>query len=110
MATTVLLKDIKTDPAGDMLVKGKDMRPYINHYKAVLSGEDSNATLKIIAGLPSEKRYLSRVVQCLDWALADFDSETAKLDMPYISDLDEVQAKLQHRLMQLNILFQTLKG
>jgi hypothetical protein len=106
----IKLKDIKTDPVGDMLVEGDTLKPYIDHYCALMTGRNSDQTLKVIAALPEEKRYLFRVVQCLDWELADCDSETAKLDMPYVTDLAEVTQKLHLRLMQLADLLRALKG
>ena len=101
----IKVEDIQTDPVGDMLVSGDALKPYMLHYAAVMTGQDSDSTLQTIAALPIEKRYLFRVAQCLDWALADYDGETAKLDLPYIPNLEELTKKLQMR--ELKLLSQT---
>jgi hypothetical protein len=108
---SIPLKDIETDPVSEMLAKGDALKPYLAHYMEVMRGKDGNQTLKAIADLPKGKRYLHRVRQCLDWALADFDDETAKLDMPYmVEDLEEMQEVLSIRLYQLRSLIATLRG
>jgi hypothetical protein len=108
--TKIALKDIKTHPVGDMLAGGDAMKPYIAHYTAMITGQDSNKTLEEIAALPEDKRYVFRVLQSLDWALADYDSETVKLDMPYIPKLDEIKERLQLRLWQMRDLLAVLEG
>jgi hypothetical protein len=104
------LSQIDTDPAGDMLAESKDIKPYIDHYCALVTGVDSEKTLAAIAALPVDKRYLFRVVQCADWALADYDSSTVKLDIPYMPDLESIKEKLRVRLWQLRDLVATLEG
>ena len=108
--TRIPLSQITTDPVGDMLAESEAIKPYIDHYRALMTGGDSDTTLHTIASLPIEKRYLSRVAQCLDWALADWDNETAKLDMPYMPDLEEIKEKLRIRSWQLRALLATLEG
>lgn len=107
---TMPISQIKTDPVGEMLASSDALKPYIDHYKAQQRGGDRDATLGAIAALPESKRYLSRVVECLNWALADFDSETVKLDMPYMSNLDEVKHKLWFRFNQMSVLLKVLQG
>lgn len=104
------LSQIEADPVGDMLAESESLRPYIDHYCALMKGADSDKTLRVIADLPVEKRYLFRVVQCLDWALADYDDETAKLDMPYMPDLGDITEKLRLRAWQLIDLLRALEG
>src|SRR5262245_16609831 len=96
----IRLKDINTHPVGDMLAASENMEPYINHYGALVTDGESEQTLKAIASLPVEKRYITRVMQCLDWALADFDSETVKLDLPYLPELAGAIETLRLRAWQ----------
>ena len=42
------------------------------------------STEKKIAAIPEDNRYLTRVLDSLDSAFADFDTETAKLDLPHM--------------------------
>jgi hypothetical protein len=108
--TKIPITAIKCDPVGDMLARSDDIQPYIKHYAALMSGGDSEKTLAVIAALPKDKRYLSRVLQCLAWALADFDSETVKLDLPYMDSLDAIKEELAKREWQLRELRRTLGG
>jgi hypothetical protein len=104
------LSQVDTDPVGDMLAESDAIRPYIDHYCALMGRGDTEKTLGVIAALPVDKRYLSRVVQCLDWALADYDSCSIELDMPHMPDLEEIKEKLRFRLWQLRILLTKLEG
>jgi hypothetical protein len=36
------LKDIQIHSAGDMLVQGDTMKPYLDHYAALMTRQDSN--------------------------------------------------------------------
>src|SRR5205809_7435761 len=106
----VNISDIITDPIGEMLARSEAMKPYMEYYERAMTGQDYKEALAAIASLPLEKRYLFRVSQCLDWALADFDGETIKLDLPYMTDLVELKNKLQLRMMQLRLLLDVLEG
>ena len=97
------------DAAADMLTEDENMRPYLAYFAAVRGdGGDLRAAAAAIAALPKEKRYLYRVFQSLDCALADFDNETAKLDLRYMDDVPELREKLDFQLRKLGLLRETL--
>ena len=50
------------------------------------------------------------MIECLDWALADYDSSTVGLDMPYMPDLEDIKEKLWNRAWQVRDLLATLEG
>ena len=102
------VSQIDSDAVGDMLTKGENMRPYLAYYAALRGKGDVAAAAAVIAALPKENRYLYRVFQCLDRALADFDNETAKLDLRYVENLPELREKLDLQLRRLEILRETL--
>ena len=104
------LSQIEPDPVGDMLAESDGVKPYINYYCALATGVGIRKTLAVMAALPVDKRYLFRLVQCLDWALADYDDCTVELDMPYMPDLENIKERLQIRLWQLRDLLATLGG
>jgi hypothetical protein len=104
------LSQIKTDPAGDMMCRSESLKPYMDYYTAALTRGDTEKALTAIAELPLSKRYVSRVVECLDWALADYDGETVRLDLPYLPDLEEIKEKLQRRFLQLRFLLNELEA
>jgi hypothetical protein len=102
------LSQIHTDPAGEMMCNSESLKPYMDYYKAALTRGDTETALTTIAKLPLNKRYVSRVVECLDWALADYDGETVQLDLPYLPNLEETKEKLQERILQLRFLLDDL--
>jgi hypothetical protein len=55
---------------------------YLEYFTAACSGRSTKEAEKRIAAIPEGKRYLTRVLDSLDSAFADFDTETAKLDLP----------------------------
>jgi hypothetical protein len=107
---SIPLSQIEPDPVGDMLTESEAIRPYIDHYCALMGRGDTEKTLGVIAALPLKNRYLSRVVECLAWALADYDDCTVELDMPYMPNLAEIEEQLRLRLWQLRDLIATLEG
>jgi hypothetical protein len=59
-----------------------------------------------IAFIPENKRYLTRVLDSLDNAFADFDSELAILDLPHIKALLDVKSSFSK--LQSEDAFRTL--
>lgn len=107
-------KDLQADPVANELANSEAMRPYMDYHVAALSNDPQAAqnAVAIIKGLPVEKRYIWRVVSTLKWALADFDSNTLKLDLPHLPEgrrLEIIQ-ELQIRLYQLNKMVRTVMG
>jgi SEC-C motif len=53
---------------------------YREYFVAACSGRSTKEAERRIAAIPEENRYLTRVLDSLDSAFADFDTETATLD------------------------------
>jgi hypothetical protein len=108
----VPLKDIDFDPLGEALTDSPEMKPYLDHYREVMQGRSGQHTLKAIAALPKSKTYLHRVMQQLDLAFADWDSETVKLDLANLhpDDLTDLQELLSLRAYQIESLYTTVMG
>jgi hypothetical protein len=104
------LSQIVTDPAGAMMCRSESLKPYMDYYCAAMTRGDVEKALTVIAKLPLNKRYVSRVVECLDWALADYDGETVRLDLPYLPNLEGIKEKLQNRILQLRFLLSELEA
>ncbi len=81
------------------------MKAYSNDAAGVESA------LHVLRDLPLEKRYTWRVFSVLKWALADFDDECLKLDLPYIPETKraEMLKELQIRLLQFEMLVKVFK-
>lgn len=97
--------DLKVDPVAEQLARPEDMRPYNDYFTAALQRDNEaiKSALELIAQLPTEKRYTHRVLFHLRSALADCDSTTIKLDLPYMNSADAVQ-ELELRCLQLQAL------
>ena len=61
--------------------------------------------------IPEDKRYLTRVLDSLDTAFADFDSETAKLDLPHMQNRkpEAIKRYLEFRLKQFKLLLDAVE-
>ena len=64
-----------------------------------------------IAAIPEDKRYLTRVLDSLDSAFADFDTETAKLDLPHMQSRrpEAIKRYLEFRLRQVKMLIEAVE-
>jgi hypothetical protein len=79
---------------------------YREYFVADLSGKSTKEAEQQIAAIPEEKRYLTRVLDSLDTAFADFDLETAMLDLPHMQKHkpDTIKRFLEFRLRQFKML------
>ena len=66
---------------------------------------------KQIAAIPEGKRYLTRVLDSLDNGFADFDTETATLDLPHMQNRkpEAIKRYLEFRLQQFRMLLDTVE-
>src|SRR5579864_7472071 len=98
------LKEIVIDPLAQELVRSEQARPYTNYFMKAFSNDAAGieSALQVLRDLPLESRYTWRVFSALKWALADFDDECVKLDVPYIPETTraEMVKELQIRFLQ----------
>lgn len=100
------LRDLEWTPGlADALVNSLDPA-YIEYFTAASSGASTEKAEKAIAAISEDKRYLTRVLDSLDNAFADADTETAKLDLPHMRDRkpEAIKDYLQFRLRQIKLL------
>ena len=64
-----------------------------------------------IAAIPEDNRYLTRVLDSLDSAFADFDTETAMLDLPHMQKRkpEAIKRYLEFRLRQFKMLLDAVE-
>jgi hypothetical protein len=109
----VRTKDLKflewTPGLAEVLAKSLDAS-YLEYWSAGHSGRGKEEIQRRIAGIPEERRYLTRVLDSLDGAFADFDSETAKLDLPHMQGRkpEAIKRYLEFRLKQLHLLVEAV--
>lgn len=79
---------------------------YLQYHAAADTGTSTKDSEGRIAAIPEDKRYLTRVLEALDGAFADFDTETARLDLPRMQERQPEAIKdfLELRLKQLKML------
>jgi hypothetical protein len=81
------VKDVELTPGlADAFTASLDAS-YLEYFAAACSGRSTQEAERRIAAIPEDKRYLTRVLDSLDSAFADFDTETAKLDLPNMPNL-----------------------
>ena len=85
---------------------------YMDYFEAASSGGNLKEVEKRIAAIPEEKRYLTRILDSLENAFADFDSSTAKLDLPNMKRIkpEDIKLYLGVRLQQMGILLTVVEN
>jgi hypothetical protein len=85
---------------------------YMAFIAAASSGKSTKEAEKRIAAIPEEKRYLTRILDSLDSAFADFASATAKLDLPNMqhNKPENIKSYLEVRLQQMRILLDIVEN
>jgi len=84
---------------------------YLEYFSAACLGRSTKEAERRIAVIPEDKRYLTRVLDSLDSAFADFDTETAKLDLPNMQNRkpEAIKHYLEFRLRQFKMLLDTVE-
>ena len=85
---------------------------YLEYFTAACSGRSTKEAETRLAAIPEEKRYLTRVLDSLDSAFADFDTETAMLDLPYMQNRnpEAIIRYLEFRLRQFKMLLDAVEN
>src|SRR5208282_2322901 len=84
---------------------------YLEYFTADCSGTSTKEAERRIAAIPEGKRYLTRVLDSLDNAFADFDTETAMLDLPHMQKRkpEAIKRYLEFRLRQFKMLLDAVE-
>jgi hypothetical protein len=69
----VELESLKMEDGAKELMSAPEMQPYLRYIEAAMLGEDLDPSMREIAELPLEKRYVRRVTSALKWGFADFE-------------------------------------
>jgi hypothetical protein len=112
--STMWVKDVNvfelTPGLADALTASMDSS-YLEYFTAACSGRSTKEAEKRIAAISEDKRYLTRVLDSLDSAFADFDDETAKLDLPHMQNRkpEAIKRYLEFRLRQFKMLLEAVE-
>ena len=79
---------------------------YLEYFIATVRGASTKEAERGIAAVPEEKRYLTRVLDSLDNAFADFDTDTVLLDLPHMQNRkpEAIKRYLEFRLRRFKML------
>jgi hypothetical protein len=84
---------------------------YLEYITADCSGASTKEAERRIAAIPEEKRYLTRILDSLESAFADFDTEIATLDLPHMENRkpEAIKRYLEFRLRQFRMLIDAVE-
>jgi hypothetical protein len=84
---------------------------YLEYFAAAYSGMSTKEAERQIAAIPEGERYLTRVLDSLDNAFADLDTETATLDLPHMENRkpEAIKHYLEFRLQQFKMLLDAVQ-
>ena len=84
---------------------------YLEYFTTDCSGTSTKEAERRIAAIPEDRRYLTRVLDSLDSAFADFDTETAMLDLPHMENRkpEAIKHYLEFRLRQFRMLIDAVE-
>ncbi len=79
---------LNSEEGAKELMHTPEMQPYLRLGEAAILHQDLGPSLREIAKIPLEKRYLWRVVSALKWGFADFDDLSIAADWKTLNDED----------------------
>ena len=105
------VKDVELTPGLAEAFTASLDASYLEYFTAACSGRSTKEAERRIAAIPEGKRYLTRVLDSLDSAFADFDTETAMLDLPHMQNRkpESIKHFLEFRLRQFKMLLDAVE-
>src|SRR6266404_685487 len=76
----VPVESLKMEDGAKELMSAPEMQPYLRYIEAAMLGGDVAPSLREVAELPLEKRYVWRVASALKWGFADFEDWNVVVD------------------------------
>jgi hypothetical protein len=108
----VPISELKIEEGAQELVRSERMKPYLSLLKAQIGGQDTEPYLAALAALPTEERYVWRVLSALKWAFCDLETESVAADLHTLSeeDLRKAVEPLPLRATQFCVFLDALLG
>jgi hypothetical protein len=105
------VKDVELTPGLAEAFTASLDASYLEYFAAAYSGMSTEEAKRRIAAIPEGGRYLTRVLDSLDNAFADLDTETAKLDLPNMRNRkpEAIKRYLEFRLQQFKMLIDAVE-
>ena len=105
------VKDVELTPGLAEAFTASLDASYLEYFTAACSGMSTREAERRIAAIPEGNRYLTRVLDSLDSAFADLDTETATLDLPHMQSRkpEAIKRYLEFRLRQFQMLLDAVE-
>jgi len=103
---------IKMEEGAQELMSAPEMQPYLRYVEAAMLEKDIGPTMREIAELPLEKRYVWRVASALKWGFADFEDWNVVVDRKTLKpeDAEKLMRLLRLRPIQFCMFLKALVG
>jgi hypothetical protein len=103
---------IKMENGARELLQSPEMQPYGRYIEAAITGADTVPSIREIAALPLERRYVWRVASALKWGFADFEDWNVAVDRQTLKPEDAAKLKelLRFRPIQFCMFLKALIG
>ncbi len=108
----VPVDSLKVEDGVKELMSAPEMQPYRRFIEAALTEGDVEGSLREIAKLPLEKRYVWRVASALKWGFADFEGWSVIADRKTLNEEDaaKLMQLLRFRPIQFCMFLKALVG
>ena len=105
------IKDVELTPGLAEAFTASLDSAYVEYFTAACSGSGTTEAKRRIGAIPEDKRYLTRILDSLDNAFSDFDTETAMLDLPHMEKRkpEAIKRYLAFRLQQFKMLLDAVE-
>ncbi len=105
------VKDVELTPGLAEAFTASLDASYLEYFTAACSGMSTREAERRIAAIPEGNRYLTRVLDSLDSAFADLDTETATLDLPHMQSRkpEAIKRYLEFRPQQFKMLLDAVE-
>lgn len=103
---------LKTEDGAEDLLNSPQMQPYSCYIEAAMFGGDVGPSMREIAALPLDKRYVWRVASALKWGFADFEAWNVEVDRKTLrpEDFDKLMKLVKSRPIQFCLFLKALVG
>jgi hypothetical protein len=108
----VELDSLQMEDGARELMSTPEMQPYQRYIEAAMLGGDIEESLREIAELPLEKRYVWRIASALKWGFADFENWSVVVDRKTLKpeDTAKLMRLLKVRPIQFCMFLKALVG
>ena len=100
------------EDGAEELMSSSEMQPYLRYIEAAMLEKDIGPSMREIAELPLEQRYVWRVASALKWGFADLEEWNVEIDRKTLKpeDANKLARLLRSRPIQFCMFLKALVG